>query len=81
VISVAPTITAPELEATLNQAANRLFSFGRISANSELIIRARALIHPSEGISKPVYIGTIKKIPNQPTPQLEIYPDQLALLK
>jgi hypothetical protein len=82
VISVAKDITAPELEATLQQAANRLFSYGRISGQSELKIRARTVIHPEPGISKPLYLGQITRSGvNQGKLELEIFPDQIAQLQ
>ena len=82
VISVSKEITAPELEATLQQAANRLFSYGRISGQSELLIRARTVIHPEPGISKPLYLGQVKRSGvNQGQLEIEIFPDQLAQLQ
>lgn len=62
VIAVAPTITATELDATLRQAASNLFSSGRLSqGEAQLTIRARTLLHPEPGLTKPLYLGSIKR--------------------
>lgn len=63
VIAVPPTITESELEATLRQAASDLFSPGRFSQAGEkqLTIRARTILHPETGVSKPVYVGDVKR--------------------
>jgi hypothetical protein len=81
VISVPENITAPELQATLQQAANRLFSYGRISGKSELVIRARTLIHPKPGVSQPIYVGQVKRSADSKENQIDIFPDKLALIK
>lgn len=62
VIGVAPTITESELQATLRQAASDLYSYGRLGQGAnQLNIRARTVIHPQPGISKPLYLGQIKR--------------------
>ncbi|MDJ0598232.1 MAG: Ycf51 family protein [Crocosphaera sp.] len=62
VIVVKPSITATELEATLAQAANDYFSYGRTSGkDNKLTIRARTLVHPEPGFSLPLYIGQVKR--------------------
>ena len=62
VISVAPDITETELDATLRQAANRLFSSGRLSrGESDLTIRVRTIVHVKPGLSQPVYLGQAKR--------------------
>lgn len=85
VIVVPPKITESELEATLRQAANDLFSPGRNSVNGEdkLTIRARALLHPEPGVSVPLYIGQVKRslgVRNNDRIQIEIFGDRLAKL-
>ncbi|MBK4732520.1 Ycf51 family protein [Oxynema sp. CENA135] len=61
-IAVPPTISRSELEATLQQAASDLFSPGRMSQGTDdLRIRARAIVHPREGVSKPLYIGEVRR--------------------
>jgi len=82
VISVPREITASELEATLQQAANRLFSLGRINGPSELVIRARTLIHPKPSVSQPIYIGQAKRsFSDHSETQIEIFQDKLAQLQ
>ncbi len=58
VIAVAPTITPAELELTLQQAAVRLFSTGRVNNGTDTFtIRARTIVHPRPGVSEPLYLG------------------------
>ena len=62
VVAVAPEITETELEATLRQAAGDLFSLGRYGGqDNQFMIRARTIIHPSEGLSKPLFLGQVKR--------------------
>ena len=62
VIAVAPQITRSELEATLQQAASDLFSYGRLGRGDEkLTVRARTIIHPQPGVSEPLYLGEVKR--------------------
>ena len=62
VIVVEPSITETELEATLTQAANDYFSYGRTSGiDNKLTIRVRTLVHPESGESLPLYIGEVKR--------------------
>ncbi len=63
VIAVAPTITQPQLEATLEQAAINLFSPGRLGRGNtqQLSLRARTVIHPEEGVSVPLYLGEARR--------------------
>lgn len=84
VIAVPPTVTESELEATLRQAASDLFSPGRLGRDQkQLTIRARAVIHPEEGISQPLYLGEIKRsLFEREDDQMELtlYPERLAQL-
>jgi hypothetical protein len=59
VISVPPTITETELRATLLQASNDYFSYGRGSraGDKQLTVRARTMLHPKPGVSQPIYLG------------------------
>ncbi len=57
VITVNPTITPEQLEATLKQAAIDLSSSGRSSPDGTLTVRARVLLHTSEGVTQPLYVG------------------------
>jgi hypothetical protein len=62
VITVPAQITEDELTATLQQAAYDLFSPGRLGrGENQLTIRARTILHPEPGISKPLYLGEIKR--------------------
>ncbi|MGB3613252.1 MAG: Ycf51 family protein [Elainellaceae cyanobacterium] len=62
VIAVPPTITASELEATLEQAASNLFSPGRMSTGqSQLTIEARTVLHPEPGLSQPLFLGKVER--------------------
>jgi hypothetical protein len=62
VIAVPQQITESELEATLRQAASDLFSYGRLGGtDNQLTIRARTIIHPEAGVSKPIFLGEVKR--------------------
>ena len=62
VIALPPQVTESEVEATLRQAANDLFSPGRIGlGDNKLTVRARTVIHPQSGISQPLYLGEAKR--------------------
>jgi hypothetical protein len=81
VITIPASITASELDATLRQAAqNVLRGYGRLSRGGEPpTVRARALLHPKPGLSKPVYIGQIQISGDELNPyQVEIFTDKLA---
>jgi hypothetical protein len=84
VIALPPTITPTQLETTLQQAASDLFSFGRFSqGEGKLTIRARTVIHPETGISKPLFLGQVKRSlteRNDEQMQIEIFPEQFAQL-
>jgi hypothetical protein len=83
VISLPPTVTRSELEATLQQAAADLFSYGRVGSTNQLNIRARTVIHPEPGISVPLPLGEVKRsLATRTDEQMEIkiYPENLAKL-
>jgi hypothetical protein len=85
VIVVPETINKSELEATLQQAANDLFSYGRtgIGNNDKLTIRARVLLHPQDDRTKPVYIGQAQRVlgdRDSSNIDLKIFSDRLAQL-
>lgn len=63
VITVPAQITETELEATLRQAASDFFSYGRLGggADNQLTVRARTIIHPKPGVSKPLFLGQVKR--------------------
>ncbi|MBD2176316.1 Ycf51 family protein [Pseudanabaena sp. FACHB-1998] len=83
-IVVPPTVTPEQLVSTLKQASSNLFSPGRNSQGAEqLTIYARTVIHPQEGVSKPLYLGRVKRslsLRNDPNIEIEIFPDKFAEL-
>ncbi|MEM7726388.1 MAG: Ycf51 family protein [Cyanobacteria bacterium P01_A01_bin.45] len=84
VIAVSPSVNITELNATLTQAANDLFSYGRLARNGEtqLTVRVRTVIHPEEGLSLPLYIGTAKRsLASREDSQIEIQFNQDNLKK
>ncbi|NJM73823.1 MAG: DUF2518 family protein [Scytonema sp. RU_4_4] len=85
VITTPVQITPSELEATLRQAANDLYSYGRLGAmtDNQLNIRARTVVHPEPGISVPLYLGQVKRsLSTREDSQMsvEIYQDKFAQL-
>ncbi len=84
VIVVPPTITPDELTATLKQAASDLFLVGRLGRRDEkLVVRARAVLHPSEGLSQPLYLGQVKRslyLREDEQMEIELYPQAIAKL-
>lgn len=85
VIGVPPQITQSELDATLRQAANDLYSYGRMgqAREDQLTIRARTIIHPEPGLSKPLYLGQVKRSLarlNDEQMSIDIYQENLAQL-
>ncbi|MGG6298012.1 Ycf51 family protein [Leptolyngbya sp. AN02str] len=63
VITVPTPLTEEAFTATLQQAASDMFSPGRLGRGGEdrLTIRARTVIHPSEGVSEPLYLGEVRR--------------------
>jgi len=85
VIAVPPQITQSQLEATLRQAASDLYSYGRMGQGREnqLTIRARTIIHPEPGMTKPLYLGQVKRsLAKRDDEQMavDIYQENLAQL-
>jgi hypothetical protein len=85
VISVPATVTPSDVEATLKQAANDLFSYGRVGTGGDerLIIRARTLIHPEPGLSSPLYLGLIErsvKTRGNAEDEIQLFPESFAKL-
>ena len=61
-IAVSADISPETLSLSLEQAAQNLYSAGRYASTSTtLTIRARAIIHPEEGITEPIYLGEVKR--------------------
>lgn len=61
VISIPNEVTPTEVEATLRQAASDLYSFGRSGPENKLTIKIRTVTHPESGVSKPLYLGEVKR--------------------
>ncbi len=62
VIAVAPEITEAQLTATLQQASDKFFSYGRLGgASSSMLVRARTIIHPEPGVSQPLFLGELRR--------------------
>jgi len=85
VIKLPPTVTESEVEASLRKASADLYSYGRLGGpNSEMTIRARTVIHPEQGISKPVYLGKVQRSLSQQREDtdldIEIFSSQFAQL-
>jgi hypothetical protein len=86
VIALPPTVTASEVEATLQQAARDLFSYGRVGVDGDdqLTIRARALLHPKPGVTVPLYLGEVKrtlKTKDDSEIKVELFPKNIAQLQ
>lgn len=83
VIAVPPTITDSQLQATMRQAASDLFSLGRFGKENQLIIRVRTNIHPEVGMTKPLYLGQVKRSLSQRNDEqmeIETFAENLAQL-
>jgi hypothetical protein len=85
VIVVPATIKKSELEPTLRQAANDFFSYGRIGVggDNQFTVRARALVHTGEGITKPLYLGQARRSLSERTEdqlKIEIFSKNFAQL-
>jgi hypothetical protein len=61
VIAVPSTIDPNSIEPTLRQAAIDLFSFGRAGAERKMTIRMRTILHPTAGVSQPLYLGQVRR--------------------
>lgn len=85
VIAINPEVVNPDsLRATLEQAANDLYSPGRLGErdNAQMTIRARVILHPEEGISEPLYVGQVKRaLGNRDDENMEILVDSQALAR
>lgn len=83
-IIVASKITPEQLDSTLQQASSNLFSSGRNGqGQQQLTIYARTIVHLREGLSKPIYLGRVKRslsLRNDPNIEVEVYTDKFAEL-
>ena len=84
VIVVPPTVTEPQVEATLRQAAIDLYSPGRMTQGEpRLTIRLRTNVHPEPGVSEPLYLGEIQRslaVREDADEKIQIYRDNVAKL-
>ncbi len=84
VIAVQPSISESEIEATLRQAADDLYSPGRLGlGNDKLTIRARTVLHRDTGISKLLYLGQVKRslaIREDEQMEVEVFSENVAQL-
>jgi Protein of function (DUF2518) len=77
------SMTVEAAEATLRQAAQDLYSFGRVGeGDGNMHIRMRSIIHPQAGVSEPVYLGeAVRNLSNRDSQELEIVVDRKNLSK
>lgn len=77
------SMTVASAEATLRQAAQDLYSFGRVGeGDGNMHIRMRSIVHPQVGVSEPVYLGeAIRNLSNRESLELEIVVDRQNLSK
>ncbi|ACK69765.1 conserved hypothetical protein [Gloeothece citriformis PCC 7424] len=85
VISVANEVDPSKVEATLYQAADDLYSFGRVDreGNQKLTVRLRTLVHPEPGVTLPLYLGEVKRslrVRDDDQIQVTIFTDKFAQL-
>ncbi|MEM7594569.1 MAG: Ycf51 family protein [Cyanobacteria bacterium P01_A01_bin.83] len=63
VVAVSPDIEESAIEPTLIQAATDLYSYGRtgVGGNNQFTVKLRTVLHPQEGVSKPLFLGQAKR--------------------
>jgi hypothetical protein len=85
VIAVSPNITPEQLELALLQATRNLYSTGRYSSESvDLTIRARTVVNPEAGISRPIYLGQARRslaVREDPNLAIETFPEGFKQLQ
>lgn len=85
VIKLPQTVTESEVEASLRKASADLYSYGRLGGtDNQMTIRARTVIHPEEGVSKPLYLGKVERQLSQDRSDsnlnIEVFSSQFSLL-
>jgi len=80
VIRVPQAITASELDATLQQAAQNLLRASRLGGSQVPTIRARTIVHQPGGISELLYLGQVQPSPRNSSEPYHVEIDT-ALLK
>ena len=85
VVTVPPSITESELEATMRQVAADLYSPGRSGRGRDyMTIRVRTVVHPEPGLSQPLFLGEVRRslaIRDDDKMAIEIFPEKVAILK
>ena len=85
VVTVPPSITESELEATMQQAAADLYSPGRSGRGRDyMTIRVRTIVHPEPGLSQPLFLGEVRRslaVRYDEKMAIDIYPEKVAILK
>jgi Protein of function (DUF2518) len=76
-------LTYEQTEATLRQAANDLYSYGRGGGtDGKMHVRLRTIAHPQPGLSEPLYLGEIARtLTNRSQPKFDIKIDRQQLAK
>ena len=84
-IAVDGGISPETLALTLEQASQNLYSAGRYASTSNILtIRARTVVHPESGISKPLYLGQVQRsllVRDDPNQDLSLDFDAFAELR
>lgn len=84
IIAVPPTITPSELEATMLQASENLFSPGRVGRGTDqLTIRVRTILHQKSGMSQLIPLGQIQRsltVRDDPNAKITLNEENLAAL-
>jgi hypothetical protein len=62
VVAVKPDVNLSEIDATLRQASNDLFAYGRIGKGDDrFTVRLRVINHLEPGVSEPLYLGQVRR--------------------
>ncbi|WP_293126339.1 Ycf51 family protein [Microcoleus sp. bin38.metabat.b11b12b14.051] len=85
VVTVPPSITESELEATMRQVAADLYSPGRSGSGRDyMTIRVRTVVHPEPGLSQPLFLGEVRRslaTRYDDKMAIDIFPEKVATLK
>ncbi|MEC4803194.1 MAG: Ycf51 family protein [Jaaginema sp. PMC 1079.18] len=62
VIAVPPDVTESQVEATIRQIAADIKPYSRLGdRDNQFSIRARTVLHPEPGVSRPLYLGELRR--------------------
>lgn len=85
VVTVPPSITDSQLEATMRQVAADLYSPGRSGSGRDyMTIRVRTIVHPEPGLSQPLFLGEVRRslaVRYDEKMAIDIFPEKVAILK